>query len=281
MLLQYFGINLDQNQTRLALRTNTDDKNVFTSEIASYLKTTHNLESKLLINGNLDTIKLLIANHIPVIVEAWLRPHEDIGHVLILRGYDDTNQILIADDSYFGVGTKYPYSSFDQFQWQPFNRPYLPVFTPDQLSLAQSIIQDDWDYLTMHQHSAEYNQHLINQTPSNTYAWLNLGSSLYALGHHTAAQQAFETSKSLGWPPRLLWYRIEPIQNANQLGNHQQALELIRIGLTDYSAYPELHFQAAVAYLRLNQPNQARQSLTLALQADPNYQPALDLLAEL
>src|SRR5687767_3807702 len=47
MLLQYFGHNVDQNTTKAKLRTNADDKNVFTYEIQNYLKDDYNIDSKL------------------------------------------------------------------------------------------------------------------------------------------------------------------------------------------------------------------------------------------
>ena len=78
-MLQYFGFQVDQNTTKAALRTNPDDKNVFTSEISSYLQTEYNLESKLLYNGSIATLKQLIANDIYIMMEAWLHPNEDIG----------------------------------------------------------------------------------------------------------------------------------------------------------------------------------------------------------
>src|SRR5258706_1266832 len=37
MVLQYFGYDVNQNETKAHLRTNSDDKNVFTYEIADYM----------------------------------------------------------------------------------------------------------------------------------------------------------------------------------------------------------------------------------------------------
>ena len=281
MTLQYFDIHLNQNQTKSSLRTNPDDKNVFTKEIADYLKSSHNIDSKLLFNGNLNTIKSLIANNIYVIVEDWLRPNDDVGHVLILRGYDDNKQILISDDSYFGTNTVYSYETFDQQQWKPFNREYLPIYTPDQENIVKQIIGPDWDSTYMFQNSVKYHQLQTSKNPQDMYSWFNLGTSHFALGNFDQARIAFETSQKIGWPPRMLWYQYQPIITYNQLGYHHKALKLIQLGLTGYQAFPELHYQAALAHIGLNQPTQAKQSLNSALVANPNFQEAKDLLITL
>ena len=48
MVLQYFDFNVNQNETKAKLRTNADDKNVFTYEMAEYIKKDYGIESKLL-----------------------------------------------------------------------------------------------------------------------------------------------------------------------------------------------------------------------------------------
>src|SRR3989304_553807 len=100
MVLQYFGFNAGQEETKAALRTNSDDKNVFAYEIASYLRQDFQIESKILFNGNRETIKRLIANGIyvgEVTTIAWL------AGVIALVAVADAGVSLvtyIADDSY-------------------------------------------------------------------------------------------------------------------------------------------------------------------------------------
>src|SRR6185369_5222516 len=95
MVLQYFGFNVTQEETKAHLRTNPDDKNVFINEISNYIKNDYNVDNKVLFNGDLKTIKTLVANGIYVVVEDWLHPNEDIGHVLIIHGFDDNEGVLI------------------------------------------------------------------------------------------------------------------------------------------------------------------------------------------
>ena len=281
MLLQYFGYQVGQNEIKTHLRTNSDDKNVFTFEIRDYLKDRYNISSKLFYNGDLQTLKLLLANGFYIVVEDWLHPNEDIGHVTIIRGFDDNQGVLIADDSYMGVNIIYKYEEFDHAQWKPFNREYLPIFTADKEPLLKAILGDNWDEEKMYQSSLKRNLVDTQKNPHDLYAWFNLGTSYFALKQYEKAQSSFETSKSLGWPKRMLWYQIQPIQTLNALGDYQKALELIQIGLWGNDSFAELHFEAAYAYKGLGDLQKAREEAQKALFYSANFSPAKELLSSL
>ncbi len=247
MVLQHFGHNITQAETKANLRTGDDDKNIFMYEISDYLKEDFNIESKILINGDDQVIKTLIANGIYVMVEDWMHPNEDIGHVLILRGYDDVEGVFIGDDSFIGVGVKYPYGEFNETQWKVFNREYMPVYTRENEDLVKSIIGENWNEKTMYQNSVARNQKDTEANPNDMYAWFNLGTSHFYLGNYQEAKVAFETSRSLGWPNRMLWYQIEPIQNYNKLGEYKKAIELANIALAGNTTFYEVQDEKEVA----------------------------------
>lgn len=281
MVLQYFGINVDQNTIKAAIRTNPDDKNVFTYEVAAYLKNQHGIDSKLLYNGDLTRLKTLIANGFYVVVEDFLRPNEDIGHFVILRGYDDEKGVFIADDSYFGVNITYKYDTFDTSLWKPFNREYLPVFKPEQLPLLEAIIGDDADETKMYQRSIIANQEAVRLNPRDVYSHFNLGTSYFALGDYQKAKSSFEEAKRLGWPKRMLWYQIQPIETNNYLGDYDQALTLANEALVGYPTFSEVHLQKAIAYKGLGDLVKAKQEVELALRYSPNLAEAIRFLNSL
>jgi len=193
-----------------------------------YLKNNYNIEGKLLFNGNVQILKTLLTNGIYLVMENWLRPNEDIGHNMTIRGYDDELGVFIADDPYFGVGVKYKYESFEQGQWKPFNREYMPIYRIEQEPLVKAIIGRDWDEKTMYQGAVKTSKVEIEKNKDDMYAWFNLGTSYYALGDYKAAREAFERSRAIGWPMRMLWYQIQPVQTYNKLGEYQKALEFAR-----------------------------------------------------
>ena len=162
-------------------------------------------------------LKRLIANGFYVVVEDWLHPNEDIGHVTIIRGFDDEQGVLIADDSYIGVNVTYPYEQFSATQWKAFNYEYLPLYTPANEALLRAIIGDVWESEVMYTNAVSMAKREIAKNENDMHAWFNLGTSLYGLGEYLEAKQAFEKSRSIGWPKRMLWYQLQPIQVYNCL----------------------------------------------------------------
>lgn len=246
MALQHFGFNVSQEEIKNALRTTPDDKNVFAAEIVDYLSK-YGVSSRVLFNGSLDTIKLLLANGIPVLIEDWLNPNEDIGHVALLVGYDDVAGVLIADDPYHGPATKLPYAVFEEQQWKPFNREYLPLYRPEQVSLVQAIVGADWDETAMYRRSLTQSQAEIAADSQDMYAWFNLGAAAFSLGEYDLAVNAFDASRQFGWPQRLLWYHIIPVQAYNRVGDFATALELAQQGMWFNESAAELQQEAAIA----------------------------------
>ena len=240
MLLEHFGYNVTQEQTKASLRAGDSDTNIFMYEISDYLRADYGLESKVLFNGNLEVVKTLIANGFYVMAEDWMHPNEDIGHVLIFRGYDDREGVLIADDSYIGVGVKYPYSQFDELQWKPFNREYMPVYKKEDEAVVKAIIGENWHEKTMYENGVETSLKEVGVNPNDMYAWFNLGMDYYGLGQYENAKEAFERSRSFGWPMRMLWYQIEPVKTYNKLGEYEKAIELANIGLRGNEKFTEL-----------------------------------------
>lgn len=278
MTLQYFGYSVSQEETKARLRTSSDDKNVFIDEISLYLKNDYGIDNKVLFNGDLETLKKLVANGVYVVVEDFLHPNEDIGHVLIIRGYDDSEGVLIADDPYFGVGIKYPYKTWDEGQWKPYNREFMPVYRADKENIVKAIIGENWDENTMLSNSVLRNLGDVEANPNDMYAWFNLGTSYFGLGEYSQAKEAFERSRELGWPKRMLWYQIQPIQTYNKLGEYQKALDLTSMGLWYNDSFAEVHYEKALAYAGLGRVENARIEAQKTLELDPDFQAASNLL---
>lgn len=279
MVLGYFGHTVAQTVTKAALRTNEDDKNVFTYEMQDYLQKEYGISSKLMYNGDREVLKKLIANGFYVVVEDWLHPNEDIGHVTILRGYDDEKGVFIADDSYLGTDITYKYDQFEETQWKAFNREYLPVYLPDQEEKVKKIIDQSWDSKTMFEGAVKKAEEEIAKNDRDMYAYFNLGTSYYGLGEYEKAYEAFKKSQAIGWPKRMLWYQIQPVQTLNELGKYQEALAMADLGLWSNESFSELHVEKARAYKGLGDLSKARDEIQKALQYAPNLQSAKDLSA--
>ncbi len=281
MLLEHFGYQTNQKTVRSDLHKHSWDKNTFTYEIRDYLNDTYHISSKLLYGGTIATIKTLIANGFYVIIEDWAHPNEDIGHLALLRGYDDIKGVFIADDSFIGTGVAYPYKTFEENQWKVFNYEYLPVYLPEQEKIVKKIIGADWDEETMYQNAITRNQQDAEKNPRDMYAWFNIGTSYFGLGEYEKAKTAFETSQNIGWPSRMLWYQIQSIKTYNELKEYKNALRFITIGLKGNDEFSDLHFQAAMAYQGLGDIKNALVEVEKTVTLAPDYEPAQQLLSEL
>ncbi len=281
MILAYFGHNVSQEEIQKYLRTSPDDTNVFTYEIQDYIKRDFGVESKLLYNGDINRLKTLLANGIYVILENWLHPNEDIGHFTILRGYNDEQGVFIADDSYFGTNIVYRYDEFEATQWKPFNREYLPLYKKEQENVVKKIVGENWDERVMYEGAVKKAQAEIATGDRDMYAYFNLGTSYYALREYNKAHDAFEKSRSVGWPSRMLWYQIQPVQTLNELGKYEEAIILANMGLLANDSFAELHLEKARAFKGLGQRESARDEIQTALFYSPNLEGAKDFLMSL
>lgn len=278
MVLQHFGNSVGQNEIKQDLRTNPDDKNVFIDEMSVYLGERFDIEAKVRFNGTLDKLKLLVANGVYVVLENWLHPNEDIGHAILLRGYDDEKGILIADDSYLGKGTEFPYEEFVETQWKPFNFEYMPVYRKEKEELVKAVIGEEWDDRVMFRNAVARHLEAIARNESDVYAWFNLGSGYFGLGEYLLANNAFERAQAIGWPKRMLWYHVEPVQTKNKIGEYSKALELVGQALWANNSFAEAHLEAAIAWRGLGDEGKAKNEAKIALQFAPNLQKATDFL---
>jgi hypothetical protein len=97
MNLSYYGRTETQVDAAPVLKPNKDDKNVSPYELAAYARTL-GYEAVVRVGGNLDLLKQLLSNDLPVIVETWLNPEDKggLGHYRLFTGYDDGGGYFIA-----------------------------------------------------------------------------------------------------------------------------------------------------------------------------------------
>jgi LysM repeat protein len=278
MALSYFDVTVSQFDTAPVLKGGPEDKNVSPSEIVGYLRG-QGFGARVVVNGDIKTIEQFINHAIPVIVEQWLdRPGDELtGHYRLVRGYDQTSEEVIVNDSYSGPKLHFSYAEFDRL-WRPFNRVFIPVYQPDQEAIARTILGPDWDVATMYARAAERARAEIADS-ADVYGWFNLGTNLLELGEYEAAAAAYDQALAIGLPPRMLWYQFGPLEAYNQVGRHQQVLE-VSAPLTGL-ALEELHYQRGVAFEVLGQRSMAVAEYQRAADLNPHHAEAAQSVARL
>ena len=229
MMLSWYGQDVGQKELGDAMRPfqnpegDNDDKTIFTYEFVEWARV-YGLESIGKVNGDIELLKTFTANGIPVVVKTWLHVDDDIGHFRIVRGFDESKQVIIQDDSYEGPNKKISYFDFLSM-WQPFNYAYIIIYTPEQKDLVEVIIGEELNEKIAWQNALIRAQKEAELDADNVYPPFNMSASYFHLGEFQKSVEAFEKVES-SLPRRMLWYQIEPIQAYKELGDYNRVFQI-------------------------------------------------------
>jgi tetratricopeptide (TPR) repeat protein len=234
MYLRYYGWEGDQHTIDEVIKPDRTDRNVNVEELAYY---TWNYAGWLnliyRVGGDIEILKTLIANGIPVMIEEgdeldesyW--PGDDMwaGHFLLLTGYDDAQGAFYAQDSFRQADRLVSYEKTDQ-RWKPFNRVYIVVFLPHQEETVKQILGDHWEIAANRQHALDTAQAEIDLDPADSLAWFNLGSNLVYFERYQEAAEAYDQAIILGLPQRMLRYQFGPFHAYFHTNRYEELLAL-------------------------------------------------------
>lgn len=278
MILSWYGKNVSQKELGDKMRPfqiasgDNDDKTIFTYEFVDWAKE-YGLEAAGRVNGDIDLLKTFTANGIPVVVKTWLHPNEDIGHFRIVRGFDESKQVIIQDDSYEGPNKKISYYDFLSM-WQPFNYAYVIVYKSDQKDLVEAIIGNEIDEMITWENSLDRAKKESQLDTENVYPVFNMAVAYYHLGDYNNSVSAFEKVEDK-LPKRMLWYQIEPILAYQKLGNYDRVYQIIDKVLNNGNrAYSELYQIRGEIYLAQGNNDAARREFEMAIQYNKLFKPA-------
>lgn len=251
MLLSYANINISQAELGNNLRPyenpqgDNDDKSVTLAEMAEESKR-YNLIPFHRPTGSMELLKILIANDIPVVVRTWLHPGEDIGHYRLVRGYDDSTQEIIQDDSYEGKDLRYKYETF-RAMWQPFNYEFLIAVPPEKEALVQSILGSTVDETDAWEQALQVAQQEAQNNPDDMYPVFNQSIAHFHLGNYEKSISLFESVESR-LPSRMLWYQVEPADAYLKTQQYDKLFSLTDKMLINNRAFSEVYKMRGTAY---------------------------------
>ena len=297
MTLSYFDLTLTQSQTAAVLKPNPEDRNVSPWEMAAYVNEQTPYTAVDRANGDLYTVRRLVANDIPVILEIGIDPPGEFrwlgwyGHYLLIVAYDDVQQQFWVYDSWFGTsaiplenatseGRVVTYAEVEAY-WPHFNRNYVAIFRPEQAALAAAIIGGQMDDATMWQAALSQVRAETAAAPENAFFWFNLGTIYNALGRYEEATTAFDQARAIGLPWRMLWYQFGPYEAYYQAGRYDDVILLADTTLQDRPYFEESFYYKGLALAALGRADEARDNLEKAAEFNPNYEAATIALAEI
>ena len=290
MNLSYFGSRATQAEVAAALRPFKDDKNVNPEELAAYARA-QGFRALARVNGSPDTLRQLLSAGAPVLIEAWYepKPNDGMGHYRLLVGYDDAAREWIAYDSYDShglvkgqpyAGIRLPYAEVAR-DWPVFNRTYLLIYDEARAAAVEQVVGGDLDDAAMWARALAAAEAEVAQKPDDPFAWFNLGTDLTALGRFDEAASAYDRSRQLGLPWRMLWYQFGPFRAYYETGRYDEVIALADATLRTAKHVEELFFWRGLAQQAKGDLPAARASWERALELNPNYADAQAALAAL
>ena len=168
--------------------------------------------------------------------------------------------------------------------WQQFNYTFYIVYEPEReeelfniLGDEFVLIEDNWRV------AAERARREVEAQPENPFAWFNLGTSLTELGKKTKNPEfyengavAFDKALEIGLPSRMLCYQHGPFVAYNEIGRHQDVVDLADATLVDAGGrtIEEVYLHKGHALANLQDLRGALTAYTQALKLNENFYPA-------
>lgn len=241
MALSAFGWQGDQRVAAAGLKPDPDDKNVGPDELARFARES-GLNALVRSGGTIERLEALLAAGLPVIVETWFipEPGDEMGHYVLLTGYDSGARTFTAFDSYKGPDVAIQWDAFDAL-WRVFGRLYVVVYPDAQAERVAAILGPHMDEEAMWvAAAATARQETLDR--DDAFAHFNLGTALTALGEPEAAAGAFDAARARGLPWRMLWYQFAPYEAYGAAGRWEDVLALAdatlaRVGNLEESLY--------------------------------------------
>jgi len=296
MVLNYYGVAVDQFDVAAVVRQNYEDRNVSPEELAGYVRDEAGLEAAVYRAGDLWQLKQLLAAGFPVIIEKGLIPDEEtgwMGHYLTLYGYSEGEQAFLALDTFLG-----PWNEGEQrweayeavaAYWQHFNHTFLVVYRPEQEAQLNEIVGPTMnDPLMMWTRAAEQAQQAIDINGQNAFAWFDRGTALTHLArlkedasYFEQAAVAFDQARLIGLPPRMLWYQFQPYEAYLAVGRVEDVLVLIEATLASQGGrnVEETYLYQGHALLAQGDVAGAAAAYRRAASLNPNFVAAQEALA--
>jgi tetratricopeptide (TPR) repeat protein len=290
MGLTYFGEQFTQEQTAAILKPNPEDRNVSPDEMAAFVNEQTPYNALFRANGTVETLKTLLANDVPVIIETGINPPGEFrwlgwyGHYLLIVAYSDEEDSFWVYDSWFGTseepltnahldGRVVSYENLAQ-DWSQFNRNYIAMFRPEQEALVKELIGQDMDDGAMWENALARSKQEIELDPGNTFYWFNLGTNYAALQQFEEAAVAFDQARAIGLPWRMLWYQFGPFESYLNTGRYEDVLLLADTTLEGRPYFEESYYFKGKALEAMGEKEAAIENLEKAVNFNPNYDPA-------
>ncbi len=284
IVLNHYGIDVDQFDVAAVARPNYEDRNVSPGELVAYVREQTALAAEAYAGGDIDLLRRLVAAGFPVIIEKGLEPDAKtgwMGHYLTIFGYDDITGHFLARDTFLGPWHGDGMASYRDVErdWAQFNGTMIVVYPPERAAEPAELLGPRFaDPATMWAAAADEARALAALTPADPFVWFNLGTSLTELARlgdeslYAAAAAAYDQARLLGLPARMLWYQFGPYEAYLAEGRYADVLALAEATLGNQGGrnVEETYYYQGLALRMAGDEPGARAAFARAARLNPN-----------
>lgn len=135
-VLGYYGFRVSQEELRPILRP---QGGYMSANVIDPIMRRYGLKATVYKSGNLGAVKRLVSQGIPVIVLQWLDRPGGIPHFRVVRGFDDSSDLVWVTDTMIAEAAYISYRDFDVL-WNTQGRLMIPVYPPTHEAQVKSLV---------------------------------------------------------------------------------------------------------------------------------------------
>jgi len=308
MALTYWGWEGNRDVIgKAVMPVSNKDKNVMPYELQDYIiDNVPGMSSVARYGGDLDTLKRLVSAGFPVIAEKGIYELDIngkygwMGHYAFVTGYDDTQDLIIYQDTYQPAGAepgpnrKIKTGTFIE-GWRAFNFVFVVVYPNERenevLTLLGPLADEQW--ASQHALSVAQAESQSLADIDRFFAWFNVGTSHIALLQYADAGIAYDYAFSVYAnldvndsvrPYRMMWYQTGPYKAYFYTNRFADVINLADTTLNDTIAEPVLEeslYWRGRAYYMAGKTDLAVKDYRAALGVHPKWIVATQALQDL
>jgi hypothetical protein len=290
-----------------AVKPTDKDKNVMPYELQDYIiDNVPGMSSLIRYGGDVDMLKRMVAAGFPVVVEKGIYELDVngkygwMGHYAFVTGYDDTQDLMIYQDTYQPAGAepgpnrKIKTSTFIE-GWRAFNFVFIVVYPNEKENEVRSLLGPlaDEQWASQHALSVAQSEAQSLADIDRFFAWFNVGTSHVTLLQYADAAIAYDyafnvyadldTNDSVR-PYRMMWYQTGPYKAYYYTNRFADVINLADTTLNDTIAEPVLEeslYWRGMAYYMAGKTDLAVNDYRAALKVHPQWIPATQAMQDL
>ena len=302
MALTFWGWEGNRDVVGEYVKTNQKDKNVMPYELQDFVLTqTDGFYGALIrYGGDIDLLKKLVAGGFPVVTEKGYYTYDLtgrygwLGHYQFVTGYDDTQGVLVVQDTYVPKGENHEFTDTEfNDGWRSFNHLFMVVYPLGREAELLNLLGDYADADWSNRKALEIATREVSTLSGidQFFAAFTVGTSHVNLKEYVDAAYAYDYAFQLYAdlpkddlrPFRTMWYQTGPYFAYYYSGRYQDVIDLANVTFDTVGddVLEETWYWRGMGKLALGDTEGAIADFRESVRLHPDFAPGLYQLEQL